>query len=137
MTTLAICISALFASGADDPKFVPDKQGLIPIERNIVNLTNAERARYGLPALEVCPNLLRSARNHAAWMTRNQALQHTSQPVAENIAMGQQSSREALQSWMSSPGHRSNILNPGYRRIGAAAYRTAGGTIFWCQQFLH
>lgn len=136
-TTLALCVSALFVVNADDPRFSPDDEGLIPIERNIVTLTNAERARHGLPPLEVCPNLLNSARDHAAWMTRRQSLQHTRQAVAENIAMGQTNSREAMQSWMSSPGHRANILNRGYRRIGVAAYRTAAGTIFWCQQFLH
>ncbi len=135
-STLAVCISALFAVGTDAPQLTPDEQGLIPIERNIVDLTNAERARYGLPPLEVCPNLLASARNHAAWMTRSHSLRHTRQPVAENIAMGQRSSREAVQSWMSSPGHRANILNRSYQRIGVAAYRTASGTIFWCQQFL-
>ena len=37
---------------------------------------------------------------------------------------------------MNSPGHRANILNPGYRRIGVAAYRTPEGTVYWCQQFL-
>lgn len=137
MATLTVCLSALMAIGADDPTLVPDDQGLIPIERNLVLYTNAERARYGLPPLEVDPNLLRSARDHAAWMTRNQVLQHTRLPVAENIAMGQQSSREAVQSWMSSPGHRANILSRSYRRIGVAAYRTQAGTIFWCQQFLH
>jgi uncharacterized protein YkwD len=56
--------------------------------------------------------------------------------VAENIAMGQRSSTEAVQSWMSSPGHRANILDASYTRIGVSAYRTPDGTIFWCQQFL-
>ncbi len=37
--------------------------------------------------------------------------------------------------WMNSSGHRANILNPRNRRIGIAAYRTPGGTIYWCQQF--
>lgn len=137
MTALTVCLSALMALGADDPMFAPDEQGLIPIERNLLQYTNVERARYGLPALEVDPNLLRSARNHATWMTQNQVLQHTRLPVAENIAMGQQSSHEAVRSWMNSPGHRANILSRSYRRIGVAAYRTHGGTIFWCQQFLH
>jgi uncharacterized protein YkwD len=113
----------------------PDEQGLIPIERNVVNYTNAERAHLGLPPLEVDPNLVRSARAHAAWMTRNHTLQHTRLPVAENIAMGQRSSQEVVRSWMSSSGHRANILSRAHRRIGVAAYRTPSGTIFWCQQF--
>ena len=108
---------------------------LHPIERNIVVHTNAERARYGLPPLEIDDELVLSARRHAAWMTRNRSLQHTRQLLAENIAMGQRSSRQVVTDWMSSSGHRANILNSGHRRIGAAAYRTPEGTIYWCQQF--
>ena len=69
-------------------------------------------------------------------MTNNRSMVHTTQPVGENIAMGQHSSAEVINAWMNSSGHRANILNRGYRRIGVAAYTTPEGTIFWCQQFL-
>ncbi|MCR4411116.1 MAG: CAP domain-containing protein [Thermoguttaceae bacterium] len=114
---------------------VIDGLDLIPVERDLVERTNAERARFGLAALEIDPELMQSARAHCTWMTLHHSLQHTRQPVAENIAMGQQSGEEAMRSWMSSSGHRANILNPHHRRIGVAAYRTAHGTVFWCQQF--
>lgn len=105
------------------------------IEKQIIEQTNAQRARYGLPPLVVDRNLVQSARTHTAWMTNNRSLQHTSKPVAENIAMGQRTTGEAIGSWMNSAGHRANILNGGHKRIGVAAYRTPDGTIFWCQQF--
>jgi uncharacterized protein YkwD len=108
---------------------------LLAIEANVVAYTNDERARYGLPPLKVDPELMETAREHAAWMTRSQRLVHTMRAVAENIAMGQPDSSDAVRSWMNSPGHRANILNAGHRLIGAAAFRTEGGTIFWCQQF--
>jgi len=108
---------------------------LVALEKSIVEHTNAERARYGLPPLQVDDDLMKSARQHAQWMTRNRALQHTSAPVAENIAMGQPDSRSVLASWMDSSGHRANILNPGHRRIGVAGFLSASGTMFWCQQF--
>ena len=108
---------------------------VIAIEANLISYTNAERARYGLPPLEVDKELMESAREHAAWMTRHRSMVHTTRPVAENIAMGQPHSSDAVQAWMNSSGHRANILNPGHRRIGVAAYRTASGVIFWCQQF--
>jgi len=111
-------------------------QDLLEIEQNIINFTNAERVRYGLAALEIDHNLMQSARQHASWMAQNQVLVHTRQPVAENIAMGQPSSQDAVRAWMNSSGHRANILNRGHRRIGVAAYRTVRGTIYWCQQFL-
>ncbi len=105
------------------------------MERSIVDRTNAERARYGLPPLEVDVELVKSARAHAIWMTSNQTLRHTSQPVAENIAMGQRDCQEVVGTWMRSSGHRANILNRGHGRIGVAAYRIGEGVIFWCQQF--
>jgi uncharacterized protein YkwD len=108
---------------------------LLPIELNVVTQTNAHRARYGLPPLEIDMQLMDSARQHAAWMASRRSLQHTSAGVAENIAMGQGSSHEAVQDWMSSPGHRANILNGSHGRIGVGAYRSANGHIYWCQQF--
>ena len=108
---------------------------LLAIEANIVSYTNDERARYGLPPLQVDPQLMETAREHASWMTRSGRLVHTMQAVAENIAMGQPHSHDAVQSWMNSSGHRANILNAAHRLIGVAAFRTEGGTIFWCQQF--
>ena len=107
---------------------------LIAIEQAIVDETNAQRARFGLPALEVDVDLMNSARKHAIWMARHHSLQH-SHGVAENIAMGYPTTAEAMSGWMNSSGHRANILNHGYRRIGVAAYQSSGGTIYWCQQF--
>ena len=131
--TLSVVFFIALGEAPAAPK--PEELALLPIEENIISFTNAERTRRGLPALAVDPTLVQSARAHATWMTRNRTLQHTRQPVAENIAMGQRNSREAVRDWMQSSGHRANILNRGYRRIGAAAYRTPSGTIFWCQQF--
>jgi uncharacterized protein YkwD len=114
----------------------PVQPQLHPVEAQVVARTNAERRRHGLAPLRVDGRLMRSARRHTAWMTRTRSLTHTTAPVAENIAMGQSSSSEAVRSWMSSSGHRANILNASYRRIGVAAYRTPEGRVFWCQQFL-
>ena len=85
------------------------KKGVVllhPAEERIVEKTNAERRRHGLPALEVDGHLVRSVRRHTAWMTRSHTLRHTTAAVGENIAMGQQSSHEAVRSWMNSSGHR-------------------------------
>jgi uncharacterized protein YkwD len=115
------------------PNSVPE---LHPIDARVIEKTNAQRVRHGLRPLMVDRRLLMSARRHAAWMTNSRSMTHTTQPVGENIAMGQTSSTEVMNSWMNSSGHRANILNPGYTRIGVAAYTTPGGTIYWCQQFL-
>ncbi|MCS7239450.1 MAG: CAP domain-containing protein, partial [Thermoguttaceae bacterium] len=107
---------------------------LLPAEANLVYYVNRERARFGLPPLKVCPQLQRSARKHCRWMAATGILQHTLDPVAENIAMGYETSQKAVAGWMTSPGHRANILGP-YTYIGAAGYQSASGTPFWCLQF--
>jgi uncharacterized protein YkwD len=106
-----------------------------PVETSIVKETNAERAKHGLPPLELDSNLTLTARKHTWWMTRNRSMTHGNYPVAENIAMGQRSSSDVVRCWMNSSGHRANILNRGHRRIGVAAYTTPEGTTYWCQQF--
>jgi uncharacterized protein YkwD len=105
------------------------------IEKRILEETNRVRRRHGLRPFNLDTGLLSSARRHTRWMTRNRSLSHTSAPVAENIAMGQTTAPEVLQSWMNSPGHRANILNASHTKIGISAYRTKSGTVFWCQQF--
>ncbi len=131
---IAICTTVMLLSLAPDAE--QQELDLLQIEQNIVDYTNAERAKYGRPTLKVDTKLMKSARRHTAWMTNNRNMVHTGSPVAENIAMGQPNSVAVVRAWMNSSGHRANILNSGYRRIGVAAYRTPGGTIYWCQQFL-
>jgi uncharacterized protein YkwD len=141
LAKLAVCAALLFVAEGEPakPQPAPEKEKikLIAVERNIIHDTNQQRRQYGLPPLEVDPKLVRSARRQATWMTVHRALQHTSDPVAENIAMGQRDSQEVVRDWMSSPGHRANILNRRYRRIGAAAYSTPDGAIYWCEQFMY
>ena len=109
---------------------------ILSVETNIIAKTNARRIRNGKRPLKLDESLMRSARQHCTWMARNRSLQHTRAAVAENIAMGQSTSTEAVQDWMNSPGHRANMLNGQYTRIGVAAYRAHDGRVYWCQQFL-
>jgi uncharacterized protein YkwD len=108
---------------------------LTEVEQQMLEKTNAQRAKYGLPPLRAVRRLIQTARSHAAWMTNNRTLQHTNQAVGENIAMGQPTTDVAVHDWMNSAGHRANILSSSYTQTGVAAYRTADGTIYWCQQF--
>ena len=95
--------------------------------------------------------LLQAARDHSANMARNSRLDHflegkspsdraraagyASSGVAENIAWNQQSPTEVLKSWMSSSGHRANILNRGYTEIGIAVAVNSRGERYWTQVF--
>ena len=55
--------------------------------------------------------------------------------AGENIAAGQQSSEDVMNSWMNSRGHRANILNANYTKLGVG-FCTGGrmGT-YWVQSF--
>jgi uncharacterized protein YkwD len=119
-----------------DP-LVPTPWGhdLVSIERNIVHFTNLERTRRGLRPLAVCPRLMGTARRHCSWMCSSRSLTH-GRGVAENIAMGQSGSVDAVNGWMNSSGHRANMLSSKYSRIGVAAFQLPGGQIYFCQQFM-
>ncbi|MHB1037479.1 MAG: CAP domain-containing protein [Pirellulales bacterium] len=136
MFATSVVVSSLFlfaAAPAEQPKAEVEMHR---VEKEIIQRTNEERRRFGLLPLRLDVGLLGSARRHTTWMCHRRVLQHTSAPVAENIAMGQRTSDEVVRDWMNSPGHRANILNAGYTRIGVSAYTAPDGTAYWCQQFL-
>lgn len=134
----AIALIVLFGTAAAAAEAVKAAAlALHPIESKLIEQTNAMRARHGMKPLVVSLQLVNSSRSHAAYMCRSRNFSHSNNNVAENIAMGQSTVDEAMRSWMNSPGHRANILNPRYTRIGVAAYRLGDGRpVYWCQQFI-
>ena len=50
--------------------------------------------------------------------------------------MGQRTPQEVMNSWMNSPGHRSNILSSVYNQIGVGVARDSKGVYYWTQQFI-
>ena len=53
--------------------------------------------------------------------------------AGENIAMGQKTPQQVMDSWMNSSGHRANILNASYTQIGVG-YVASGN--YWTQMFI-
>ncbi|MEM8751023.1 MAG: CAP domain-containing protein [Pseudomonadota bacterium] len=103
---------------------------------------NAIRAAKGLPKLAVHPALVKAAREQADLMAHKGKMAHKVSvrhsfrrrmarvgwkgTAAENIARGQPSEQAVIRAWMSSRGHRRNILNPRMRYIGMSANRQNG-----------
>ena len=56
--------------------------------------------------------------------------------AGENLASGQMSAAEVVQGWMDSPGHRRNILNPDFGRLGVGVTMNSEGRIYWSQLFI-
>ncbi len=58
--------------------------------------------------------------------------------VGENIASGQRTPEEAVASWLDSPGHCANIMNPTFTEMGAAYAinpHNRNRTAYWTQVF--
>lgn len=58
--------------------------------------------------------------------------------VGENIASGQRTVEDAVASWLDSPGHCANIMNPDFREMGAAYAinpQNQNRTAYWTQVF--
>jgi uncharacterized protein YkwD len=54
----------------------------------------------------------------------------------ENIAQGQTTPAQVMAAWMASAGHRANILNPAFQRLGVGVHDDgAGGPLTWVQVF--
>ncbi len=104
---------------------------------------NAERAKYGLSSLTVSGELTRAACVRASEIVRQ--FSHTrpdgsscftvsGAAYGENIARGQSSADRVMAAWMSSEGHRANILRESYGSIGVCALKV-NGVIYWVQLF--
>jgi hypothetical protein len=101
----------------------------------VLELTNAERAKAGLKPLALNNRLSLAAQGHSDSMAADDFFSHTGADgsnvgdrvqdtgyqysyTGENIAAGQKTAAEVVQGWMDSPGHRANILNADYTEIG-------------------
>ena len=117
--------------------------------QQVVSLVNAERAGRGLPALTISTTVQQAAQTRAAELQTS--FSHTRPSGAscftalteagvsytragENIAYGQSTPEAVVQSWMSSSGHRANILSSSFTTIGIG-YTVVNGTAYWAQLF--
>jgi len=113
----------------------------------MLNEVNRRRAAAGVGRLELDPALLQVAQRFAEDMAANGYFSHTSpsgqklqdrlaagnirySAAAENIAQADMDVRAVVEYWMSSPGHRANLLDPRMKRFGAGS----SGDI-WVQEF--
>ena len=109
----------------------------------VIDETNAERSRYGLSELRVDPELMAAARVRAEEIMRK--FSHTRPDgtmwrtvsgavYGENIARGHNNPDRVMAAWMSSSGHRENVLKAGYGSIGVCCLQ-AGNVCYWVQLF--
>lgn len=145
----AIASSNMLAQVQPSP---PTAQSRFDVE--LLQLTNEERRKAGVPALQLSPQLGQAAQGHAEDMVRHNFFSHTGSNgstlvtrveaagyaysfAGENIAAGGATPTQTIQQWMNSPGHRQNLLSRNFTQIGfgyVSAPSTAYGH-YWVQVF--
>ena len=117
----------------------------------VIALTNEERGKARVPPLTVDPRLTDAAERHADRMAKRDRLSHTLdgrtvaervraagyeyRTVGENIAWNQRTPAEVVGGWMTSRGHRQNLLSNDFTHIGVAVATNAKGEPYWVQVF--
>jgi len=113
-----------------------------PDEACIRRLTNSERTQRGIPALTDNPGVDRIARRHAAEMAADRDTYHNTHLASdynrelggykeggENVGQGPDC--ETIHAaFMSSPGHKANILDRSYTQVGVGVRYDAEHTLY-------
>lgn len=119
-------------------------------ESEVVRLVNEIRVQNGLKELKQDWELSRVARYKSQDMKDNNYFSHTSpvygspfemmknfglsyRTAAENIAKGQSTPQAVVNAWMNSSGHRANILNSSFTKIGVGYVKNGN---YWTQMFI-
>jgi uncharacterized protein YkwD len=132
----------------------PESGAFATRESQIFDLINAERRRRGLPALVYNPQLDQMAKIQARQMATFQKMAHvlpgaemptladrahrvgyTYGRIAENVALGYPSPDAVVEGWMTSKGHRENILDRDVVETGIGMARSSAGGLYYCQVF--
>jgi hypothetical protein len=120
-------------------------------EQAIIEQTNVQRKRMGLPELRRSAVLCSVARKHAVEMAKANKLSHRLNgksssdrvdaagykwtTVSENIAWNQRSVAEVMDGWMRSDGHRTNLLGNDISEMGAGIAANSKGELYFVQVF--
>ncbi|MCA1221673.1 CAP domain-containing protein [Streptomyces sp. 8L] len=116
----------------------------------ILGLVNQERAKAGCRPLKDDSSLDSLAQDFSDEMAARGFFDHTDPDGrtpwdradaagvqklgGENIARGQADPQAVMDAWMNSEGHRANILNCDYTRLGVGVHYGSGGP-WWTQDF--
>lgn len=124
---------------SNDQSFANEVLRLVNIERSKAGLlsltTNASlKAAADKRAQETEISFSHTRPNGSKFSTALKEYGVSYRTAGENIAYGQRSPQEVVNGWMNSPGHRANILNGSFDKIGIGVYQSKG-VIYWSQLF--
>ncbi|MFE9310210.1 CAP domain-containing protein [Streptomyces sp. NPDC006706] len=141
--------SAPEASAPAEPSASNDTSPSSGATARVVELVNAERSKVGCSALTVNEKLTKAAQAHSEDMAAHQNMSHTGsdgsapgdritragyswQTYGENVAYGYATPEQVMAGWMSSAGHKANILNCSFKEIGVGLAQPGN---YWTQEF--
>lgn len=119
-------------------------------EEQVVALVNEERAKAGLSPLtldtraasaaavrsgEIQTSFSHTRPDGSSFSTALTQAGINYRSSGENIAYGQTTPEQVMNSWMNSSGHRANILNADFTSIGVGYTQSSSGTPYWTQLF--
>ena len=121
-----------------------------PYITEVLDLVNAERAKNGAGPLVTTGELNAAAAVRAVEVSKSFAhyrpdgslcftvltdFNISSSARAENIAGNFRSPEQVVSAWMKSEGHKKNILNASYNKIGIGVFTDSAGKLSWVQLF--
>jgi cell division septation protein DedD len=117
----------------------PAANALSSVENCFYQETNAERSSRGIPKLSLASDLTSIARKHSARMAADGTIYHNENlgneisgnwyAAGENVGMGPDC-KSIQDAFMSSPGHKSNILDRDYNQVGVGVAYDKDGTVY-------
>ncbi|MEU6096968.1 CAP domain-containing protein [Streptomyces sp. NPDC047079] len=133
-------------TSASTPKATATASGTVA---RIVELVNAERGKAGCSPVTLNTTLTKVAQTHSEDMAAHRNMSHTgsdgSSPgdritragyswstYGENVAYGYDTPEQVMAGWMSSPGHKANILDCAFKQIGVGLAQPGS---YWTQDF--
>ncbi len=150
--TIDICKMILQQTVVDQSEEIKQRDEFI---NEVFRLVNVERASAGLKPLTLDTRLCTAAQKRAVEISTQTDIEHTRPNgtscftvldemnipyyyAGENIAGGYLTPEAVVQGWMNSEGHRANILDPYFNKIGIGFYKKDNSTYqyYWSQFFI-
>jgi uncharacterized protein YkwD len=133
------------------PPPAPNPPPVDDVSAALLELHNAERAKKSLPPLRIDPKLTTAAVAHSRHMAQVGKLAHfgindgdpwsrmkdvgySFSSASENVAWNTPDPAETVRAWMSSAGHRANILGQ-YQDVGFGMAKGIRGDPYWTTDF--
>ena len=146
---LSVLIALSVTSTIVPPAFAANSSG------EVINQINTIRIQSGVAPLVMAPELTASAQSYAAAMANGKFFSHVGADgstmvsrdtaagysnwtdLEENLAAGQSTVSTVVSAWMSSPGHRANLLSPQVTETGIGYVDVPGSPFgfYWVEEF--